>query len=332
MDSDNSVSMYKSNLANLSQTGTDSHNKVLAAYQQLATLNKVLTENKQVQKELDIPRPLYENELPYRGTPSVDTGALQRLENLGKVSSEADEPDSEMLQLNAMLDKVLDIQHPERWQYKSRNIKNTNDAETLLRVKNFSDAASIGTIAPTSPLKDSLAKSYSDSPVGFYGLSNPSLMDTGISNMQAIIYRDQEVVSGSTVQLMLTCAISINRIHIPKNSFLFGRASLQGERLEVNIPSIRYKDKILPVRLSVYDLDGLKGIYIPGAINRDASKQGADRAIQSIGLSSLNPSVSAQAAAAGIETAKKFLSKKVKLVHVTLKAGYQVLLFDENTK
>jgi hypothetical protein len=39
-----------------------------------------------------------------------------------------------------------------------------------------------------------------------------------------------------------------------------------------------------------------------------------------------------QAASAGIEAAKTLLSKKSKLIKVTVKAGYQVLLRDEQQK
>ena len=45
-------------------------------------------------------------------------------------------------------------------------------------------------------------------------------------------------------------------------------------------------------------------------------------------LMSLDPSLGAQAASAGLEAMKGFASKKVKLVRVTVKAGYPVLLMD----
>jgi len=54
--------------------------------------------------------------------------------------------------------------------------------------------------------------------------------------------------------------------------------------------------------------------------------------MQSIGLTSLDPSWSAQAASAGVEAAKTLFSKKVRLIKVTVKAGYQVLLKDEKQK
>jgi hypothetical protein len=79
-------------------------------------------------------------------------------------------------------------------------------------------------------------------------------------------------------------------------------------------------------------MDGLSGIHIPGAITRDVAKQSADRSMQTIGLTSLDPSWQAQAAGAGIEAAKTLVSRKVKLIKVTVKAGYQVLLRDEKQK
>jgi hypothetical protein len=46
----------------------------------------------------------------------------------------------------------------------------------------------------------------------------------------------------------------------------------------------------------------------------------------------LNPSIGVQAASAGISAAKNLLSKKVRLIKVTVKAGYRVLLWDKNNQ
>jgi len=124
--------------------------------------------------------------------------------------------------------------------------------------------------------------------------------------------------------------ITVNTIQIPKDNFVFGIASLNGERLKININSIRYQNSLFPVNLSVYDLDGLEGIYIPGAVTREATKQSAGRSIENFGVSSHDPTWQAQAATAGVEAAKSLFSKKIKLVKVTVKAGYQVLLKDES--
>jgi hypothetical protein len=47
-------------------------------------------------------------------------------------------------------------------------------------------------------------------------------------------------------------------------------------------------------------------------------------------MTSLDPSLKAQATAAGIGTLKNLLSKKVKLTRVMVKAGYKLLLKNKN--
>jgi len=81
--------------------------------------------------------------------------------------------------------------------------------------------------------------------------------------------------------------------------------------------------------MELYDMDGLPGIYIPGAIARDVAKQSTDNSLQMMELTSLDPSFKAQAATAGIGAIKSLLSRKVKLVKVMVKAGYKVLLKDK---
>ena len=160
----------------------------------------------------------------------------------------------------------------------------------------------------------------------FYELNSPQDNQYNAPGLQntiaAVIHQTQAPVDGAIAKLRLTSEVYITGIPIPKGTFVFGIASLNGERLNLKIRSIRYKKALLPVDLTVVDLDGIDGIYIAGAITRDAAKGTADRAIEQFGLSSLDPSITQQAASAGIEAAKTLLSKKVKLVKVTVKAGY----------
>ena len=112
-------------------------------------------------------------------------------------------------------------------------------------------------------------------------------------------------------------------------TFVFGIVGLNGERLQIEISSIRSGNSLFTVKMEVYDMDGLAGIHIPGAITRDVAKQSADNSLQMMELTTLDPSLKAQATAAGISTAKSLLSRKVKLVKVMVKAGYRVLLKDK---
>ncbi|WP_448635361.1 conjugative transposon protein TraM [Pedobacter panaciterrae] len=150
--------------------------------------------------------------------------------------------------------------------------------------------------------------------------------------IEAVVHENQVLVNGSTVKLRLLDTIHVKGTIIPKDNFVYGTVSLEGERLTIKIKGLRFKKSLFPVQLSVFDIDGLDGIYIPGAIARDVAKQSADQTIQAIGMSTFDQSLGVQAAGAGIEAAKSLFSKKIKLIKVMVKAGYKVLLRDDQQK
>jgi conjugative transposon TraM protein len=259
----------------------------------------------------------------------MNTTDIDRLEQMMQSMNQPQGEDPELQQLNGMLEKILDIQHPDRVQEKIRQTSETRKGQVFA-------VSATGNETPVS-LLDNRVGIYSTSTNqsqqnGFYSLDEPILADGTQNSIQAVIHETQTLVAGSTVKLRLVNDVYINGVLIPKENFLFGEATLNGERLGIKIKSIRYQNSLFPVQLSVYDMDGMDGIYIPGAITRDVAKQSADRTMQGIGLTTLDPSLGAQAASAGIEAARDLISKKVKLVKVTVKAGYQVLLRDEKQK
>jgi len=161
----------------------------------------------------------------------------------------------------------------------------------------------------------------------FFSLDGP--LSNEADAIPAVIHETQTIVSGSTVKLRLLNEVNIAGRLVPKDNFIYGIASLNGERLTITIKDIRCDNAILPVSLSAYDMDGIEGIYIPGAISRDVARQSADNSLQQIGLNDLDPSIGMQAASAGVQAVKTILSKKIKLVKVTVKAGYKILLKDK---
>ncbi|MCD0474068.1 conjugative transposon protein TraM [Flavobacterium sp. EDS] len=258
--------------------------------------------------------------------PAIHSNDVDRLEQMMKsMNSGQDNPDPELQQLGGMLESILDIQHPDRIQEKLRK------ASEIQRGQVFS----ISTREEDNPVSSLQNKSLNTAESrnnGFYSLDEPENADVMQNTVKAVIHETQTIVNGANVKFRLMNDIFVSGIKIPKNNFMFGVASLKGERLTIKINSIRYNNSLFPVDLSVYDMDGLIGIYIPGAINRDVAKASADRSMQTLGVASLDDSWGSQAAGAGIEAAKSLLSKKVKMVKVVVKAGYQVLLRDEKQK
>jgi hypothetical protein len=150
--------------------------------------------------------------------------------------------------------------------------------------------------------------------------------DSKENAVSAIIPEKQLIVSGATIRIQLNEPVSIAGISIPADQFLYGTAVLSNERLKVQVRSIRVGNNILPVDLNVYDLDGMEGIFVPGSISRDVSKQSIDQGMSGLGITTLDPSIGAEAASAGIQAAKTLISRKIKLIEVTIPSGYQVLL------
>lgn len=246
---------------------------------------------------------------------------VNQLQNMMQGMNENNTEDTEMKQLGNTLDKILDIQHPDRVKERLKE-KSQKQKETVFIVSKYPAIFNIS-LLDTNKRKSNQSSS-------FYGLENTENDNDADNAIEAIIPENTVLVNNAVIKLRLAADIYINGVLIPKNNLVSGLVSLENERLQVVINSIRYNNSLFPVKLEVYDMDGLAGIYIPGAISRDVAKQSADNSLQLMELTTLDPSLRAQAAAAGINTVKSMLSKKVKLVKVMVKAGYRVLLRDKN--
>lgn len=212
--------------------------------------------------------------------------------------------DPELEKLEGMLDKILEIQQPSR-------------------VKEF--------IAPREVTQTNVhtVSASGEDEAGFYSLNSEAIRGEAAA-LQAVVHGDQTLVEGSLVKLRLLTEMHIGNFVVPAQNFIYGIASLQNERLQIKIHSIRSANQLFSVNLEVYDLDGLAGIHIPGALIRDVAKQSADQSIQLMDLPGLDPSLKARATQMGLHATKNFLSKKTKLQKVEVKGGHKLYLQNKN--
>lgn len=274
-------------------------------------------------------------------TQSVSSGEIDRLEEMMVQMRQPGGTDPEMDQIQDVLGKILDIQHPERVKekynalneeqvektYAVSTMPSLNPVSTMEQSQSFTPMIGDSSVAPT-PL------AFSKETNGFFGLDEPGETDVPTNAIEAVVHETQTVVAGSTIKMRLTSDVYLAGKLIPKDQFIYGTVTISGERLMVQINSIQSDNSLYPVSLKVYDVDGLAGIYMPGAIERDAAKQASSQSANDVQFSSMGgtQSIGIQAATAGIGAAKSLFSKKVKLVKVTVKAGYKILLFDEHAK
>ncbi|MBW4888963.1 conjugative transposon protein TraM [Mucilaginibacter sp. HMF5004] len=185
--------------------------------------------------------------------------------------------DPQLKQMNNLLEKILDIQHPER-----------------VKEKSVGDSAAVATKFKAIP---------------------------------AIVDGKQKITEGSVVRIKILDTVTLSGQLIPKGQLIYGKGMLYNQRLTLNLKIIRIGNTILPVDLTVYDRnDGLEGIDVPEAVTGDAMKDGAASGVQGVEFMSLDPSVTAQLAGAGLNTAKGLFSKKVKRIKAKLKDGHPLLL------
>lgn len=304
----------KSELENLAETTAAKYNRRLINSPYDTNPNKpedlVMHKLSLLEKELNKPTTQTYSESPEYSSGHLNTelpADVDRLEAMMNRMSAGEGEDPEIQQLSTVMDKILDVQHPSR-------------VKERMKEKSLKESANAMTVS---------ASSGGDTTVnGFYSLDTEG--ETKQFNaIEAVVNENQILVNGSVIKLRLLQEVFVGNQKISAGTFVFGIVGLNGERLQIEISSIRSGNSLFTVKMEVYDKDGLAGIHIPGAITRDVAKQSADNSLQMMELTTLDPSLKAQATAAGISTAKSLLSRKVKLVKVMVKAGYKVLLKDK---
>ena len=85
------------------------------------------------------------------------------------------------------------------------------------------------------------------------------------------------------------------------------------------------------VQLATYDIDGQKGIFVPGSETRNAAKDAAGTVSESMGNSvsfarSAGQQVVMDLTRGVMQGGTRLIAGRVRAVKVTLKAGYKVLL------
>ena len=150
------------------------------------------------------------------------------------------------------------------------------------------------------------------------------------TSIEAIVPEEQVLVSGGELRLELAQAIEVGGVRVPRGTPVYGLVSLSGERLRVAITAITWLGRVWPVNLVVEDQDGGAGIYIPGAPVADAVRESEGQAAGDLGPTILSTTLAGQAAGAGVNLARSMIGKKVRLVRVTVPAGYRVFLHVKN--
>lgn len=103
------------------------------------------------------------------------------------------------------------------------------------------------------------------------------------SFITAVIDENVTGYAGSRIRLRLLESISAGGQQVPKGSYLYAQISgFSEQRVTLSVTSILHSGKILPVKLNVYDLDGMAGLYVPRSAFREFTKDLGSNSIQGV--------------------------------------------------
>ena len=159
--------------------------------------------------------------------------------------------------------------------------------------------------------------------------------------IKAIIDENVKAVDGSRVRLRLLDDIEINEIVVPKGTYIYALMSGFGsQRVKGNVKSILINDNIIKVNLSLYDTDGLEGLYVPSSNFRETTKEVASGAMNnSSALTSSSTTTGNsliqwgnQAITNAVQKTSNAISKSIKKNSAKLKYGTFVYLVNGKEK
>lgn len=166
---------------------------------------------------------------------------------------------------------------------------------------------------------------------GFYTVGSTEQIVQPKNSIKACVHETQTLISETGVRLRLLEATQTPSRTIPKGTIVTANGKFQGGRLQLKITSIELEGTILPVDITIYDVDGQQGLYVPYSPEMNALTEMAGNMSQTSGTSLMLTQNAGQQVAADlsrgvVQGISDYFAKKVRTPKVTLKAGHQVFL------
>jgi conjugative transposon TraM protein len=155
--------------------------------------------------------------------------------------------------------------------------------------------------------------------------------------IEAII--DQDIKNGTLgarLRIRLLDDILIGNAMVRKGTYLYALISgYEAQRVKLTISSVMLGDRIYPIELSIYDVDGMEGLYVPASAFREFSKELGGNATGGMNLSmQQNSDEMSQLYMSAIQrmftSTSQAVSKTIKKNKANIKYGSSVYLIDPN--
>lgn len=166
---------------------------------------------------------------------------------------------------------------------------------------------------------------------GFYTAGSTEEVVQPKNSIKACVHEAQTVVGETGVRLRLLEPAKTPQRTIPKGTIVTANAKFQNGRLQLKVTSVELEGNIIPVDITIYDLDGQQGLYVPYSPERNAVTDIVANMGNATGSSfsmSSTPGqqITSDLSKSAVQGISGYFAKKVRTPKVALKAGYQVFL------
>ena len=150
------------------------------------------------------------------------------------------------------------------------------------------------------------------------------------SFIKAVIDEDNKGLLGSRIRFRLLEDIFVGQRKIEKGSILYGQISgFTMQRVDLTIVSVFTEGEILPVHLSIYDLDGMKGLYVPQSVFRDMIREMGSNSVQGTQMDMGGSGFFTSIGSKLFTSTSKSIANLIKTNKAKLKYNSYVFLIDE---
>ncbi len=150
------------------------------------------------------------------------------------------------------------------------------------------------------------------------------------SFIKAVIDEDNKGFLGSRIRFRLLEDIFVGQRKIEKGSILYGQISgFTMQRVDLTIVSVFTKGEILPVHLSIYDLDGMKGLYVPQSVFREMIREMGSNSVQGTQMDMGGSGFFTSLGSKLFTSTSKSIANLIKTNKAKLKYNSYVFLIDE---
>lgn len=149
--------------------------------------------------------------------------------------------------------------------------------------------------------------------------------------IKAIIDENIKGYMGSRLRIRLLEDVYVGNYKLPKNTNLYALISgFTLQRVKLEIVSVMHNNQILPINLTIYDVDGMEGLYVPASAFREMTKTMGSTVVQGQNINSTGGGFAQTALTSLFQSTSRTIAELIRKNKVKIKYNSFVYLIDKS--